>query len=416
MNERNTFKLYFYINSGKEKKDGESPILLRITINQKAVTLSIKRSIKKEFWNAEAGLARDKGKEFDEINRYIDAVRAKAYQKFTELTSMHEIVTPEILRDAILGLNSTESKMLMEIWKEHNDKRKELIGKQGSYSVWQKHHTCFNYFLEFLEKKENVKDVSIKNLDRNMVLNFEHYLKSECACGFNTSVKYLQKLKSIIRNCQHNGWIKHDPFTNIKLAMKDGERAYLDEQEVKQLLEKDIPMPRMSVVRDIFVFSCFTGLSYSDIRKLNKAEIEIDADGSWWIRSKRQKTGVRANIPLLEIPISILNKYCCLEDKNETEPLLPVSSNQKVNAYLKEVAELCGIKKMLTFHCARHTFATTITLTHGVPIESVSKMLGHKNIKQTQLYARIVDVKVGEDMKILSQKHGTRFQFSGMKK
>ena len=146
MNERNTFKLYFYINSGKEKKDGESPILLRITINQKAVTLSIKRSIKKEFWNAEAGLARDKGKEFDEINRYIDAVRAKAYQKFTEPTSMHEIVTPEILRDAILGLNSTECKMLMEIWKEHNDKRKEFIGKQGSYSVWQKHHTCFNYF------------------------------------------------------------------------------------------------------------------------------------------------------------------------------------------------------------------------------------------------------------------------------
>lgn len=373
-------------------------------MNAKSTSLSIKRTIKRELWNAETGLAAGKDKDATELNRYIDAVRAKAYQKHTELTSRYEVVTAEMLRDAILGIDSEQTKMLMQIWNEHNDKRKELLGKEGSYSVWQKYHTCYNYFLAFLQKKYDRKDISIKDVDRNLVLNFQHYLKAECACGYNTAVKYLQKLKSILKNCQHNGWINHDPFVNIKLGMKDGEREYLDQDELLRILKHNMTMPRLVTVRDIFVFSCFTGLSYSDIKKLNKSEIEKDASGLWWIRSKRQKTGVRANIPLLDVPLSILGKYCDLEQINESAKLLPVASNQKVNAYLNEIADLCNITKTLTFHVARHTFATTVTLTHGVPIESVSKMLGHKNIKQTQHYARIVDLKVGEDMKALSNK------------
>lgn len=271
-------------------------------MNAKSTSLSIKRTIKRELWNAETGLAAGKDKDATELNRYIDAVRAKAYQMHTELTSRYEVVTPEMLRDAFLGIDSAQTKMLMQIWNEHNDKRKALIGKEGSYSVWQKYHTCYNYFLAFLQKKYDRKDISIKDVDRNLVLNFQHYLKAECAFGYNTAVKYLQKLKNILRNFQHNGWINHDPFVNIKLGMKDGEREYLDPDELLRILKHNMTMPRLATVRDIFVFSRFTGLSYSDIKKLNKSEIEKDASGLWWIRSKRQKTGVRANIPLLDVP------------------------------------------------------------------------------------------------------------------
>jgi site-specific recombinase XerD len=412
MSERNTFKLLFYINSSKIKKDGECPIMLRITINGSSSAFSIKRAITKTSWNSSSGLAIGRSSEISSLNKYIDAIRAKAYEKYTDLVSKYELVTPDLLRDAILGINSSESKMLLQVWQEHNDQLKNLIGKENSYTVWQKYSSCRSYFLDFLFKSLKRKDIPLKFVDRDIVLKFEHYLKTERNCAHNTTVKYMQQFKKIIRLGILNGWSSNDPFNKIKFGLKEVNPAYLSDSELRQIMDKQITIQRLATIRDVFIFSCFTGLSYSDIKKLNKSEIEIDADGSWWIRSMRQKTGVRANIPLLAIPKSILNKYGHLENKSDSDVLLPVASNQKVNAYLKELADVCGITKTITFHCARHTFATTVTLTHGVPIESVSKMLGHKNIKQTQHYARIVDLKVGEDMKVLSQRLGDKFNFA----
>ena len=397
------------------RKNGECPVMLRITLNQRSTTLSIKRAVKKEVWNPESGLAKGKTVEVNSLNKYIDAVRAKAYEKYTELLQKHEEITPDLLKDSILGKNSAESKMLLEIWQDHNERLKSLIGKENSYTTWQKYNACRLFFEAFLIKTHKKKDISIKLIDRELVINFEHFLKIDRNCAYNTTVKYLQQLKKIIRLCILNGWLKYDPFINIKLGLKDVDRNYLDERELKALLEKEFNVHRLATIRDIFVFSCFTGLSYSDLKRLNKSELEFDSNGSLWIRSKRQKTGVRANIPVLAVPMAILDKYCHLEQISDSKPLLPVASNQKVNAYLKEIADLCNINKELTFHVARHTFATTVTLTNGVPIESVSKMLGHKNIKQTQHYARIVDLKVGEDMKALAQKLDGKLDFQGLK-
>ena len=193
--------------------------------------------------------------------------------------------------------------------------------------------------------------------------------------------------------------------------MKEVDRPYLNEEELQKLMEFTSPFDRLNRVRDFFIFSCFTGLAYADVKKLKRSEIEVNEAG-YWIKTKRQKTGGRANIPLLDVPIKIIHKYVNIDMLQDNDPILPILSNQKMNAYIKEIADLCGITKILSYHVARHTFATTVTLTNGVPIESVSKMLGHKNINSTQHYARIVDKKVGDDMHLLSKKIENRLSFT----
>jgi site-specific recombinase XerD len=233
------------------------------------------------------------------------------------------------------------------------------------------------------------------------------YLKTEKGCKYNTATKFLQNLKRITFSCIRHGWLLKDPFVGISLAMKEVDRPYLTEAELKNLMEFTSDIDRLVKVRDFFVFSCYTGLAYIDLYKLRKKEIEKNTLG-FWIKTRRQKTVGKTSVLLIGVAMQIINKYTILDDLNDDDHVLPIMSNQKMNAYLKELADVCGITKNLSFHVARHTFATTITLTNGVPIESVSKMLGHKNIKSTQHYARIVDEKVGEDMLKLSQKIGQR--------
>lgn len=211
-----------------------------------------------------------------------------------------------------------------------------------------------------------------------------------------------------MRIAQANNWITIDPFLNYKVRLKDVEREYLSEEEIQTMLTKNLHTPRLSQVRDIFIFCCFTGLAYSDVKKLTQNNVVMGIDGEQWIKTKRTKTDTRSNIPILPTALAIIKKYENHPEVVIKEVLLPVLSNQKSNAYLKEIAELCGITKNLTTHLARHTFATTVTLTNGVPLESVSKMLGHKSIKTTQHYAKILDLKVSDDMQLLRQKFNKR--------
>ncbi len=235
------------------------------------------------------------------------------------------------------------------------------------------------------------------------------YLKTEKHSSYNTETKFLQNLKRVTSIYFKNGWLQKDPFASISLKLKEVDRPYLTNEELMKLMEFNSPFERLCHVCDLFIFSCFTGLSYIDIKKLKRIEIEGNAEYGFWIRTRRQKTGSRANIPILKMAKVILDKYCDLNSLNLEDSVLPVLSNQKMNAYLKEIADICQIQKPLSFHIARHTFATTVTMMNGVPIESVSKMLGHKNIKSTQHYARIVDEKVGKDMKKLAEKLNKRY-------
>ena len=238
-----------------------------------------------------------------------------------------------------------------------------------------------------------------QNVNHEFLKNFEHYLKTVRNCGHNTTIKYIRNLRKIIRIALANDLLKIDPFRNITYHLKEVNRAYLTDPELKLLINKEFSNERLRRIKDIFLFSCFTGLAFSDLKNLTKENITIGINNQRWLRTKRKKTGNPSEIPLLEVPNAIIKKYendpvCILEHK-----LLPVGSNQKMNAYLKEIADLCDIKKNLSTHTARHTFATTVTLTHGVSIEAVSKMLGHSNISTTKQYARIVDTLIINEMK-----------------
>ena len=406
MSSRNSFNLFFYINRSKQKKNGECPVMLRITLNGRSVAISLKRSIVSEIWDPSAGVAKGKSPAAIGMNKYIDAVRVRAYEKHNELLTTRDELSPEMLRDAILNINSAKGKTLVEVWEEHNKELKQLIGKETSYANYQKYNTCLKYMKEFLWVFIKSEDTLIKLIDRNMVTKFEHFPKVEKGCNYNyntTTIKYLQNFKKITKRAQHNGWLVQDPFATLKLTLKEVDRPYLTEFELSAIMEKNLTIERLAHVRDMFVFSCYTGLAYVDVHKLKRSELERSPNGKLWIRTRRKKTGVRAHIPLLDVAEQILEKYAIVNVSFDA-PVLPIISNQKMNAYLKEIADLCGIHKCLSFHVARHTFATTVTLMNGVPIESVSKMLGHKNIKSTQHYARVVDQKVGDDMELLALK------------
>ena len=249
--------------------------------------------------------------------------------------------------------------------------------------------------------KYNLTDISLKEIKNMFLCDFEIYLMTTVGCNANTTAKFMQFLKRIIIIARNNGMIAGDPFANYKIHMTKVDRGYLTQEDIEKLLKKQFTIKRLELVRDIFVFSCFTGLAYIDVKNLTDKEIRTSFDGKLWIMTKRQKTNVQSNILLLDVPKMILEKY---KGKAIDNKLLPILSNQKMNAYLKEIGDVCEIDKEITFHLARHTFATTITLARGVPIETVSKMLGHTNITTTQIYARITDSKISNDMQALAIK------------
>jgi integrase len=286
---------------------------------------------------------------------------------------------------------------------EHVERLRKLIGKDNSYTTYQKFNTCKGHFQAFLKAKYKVSDMSVKQLNPQMVDDFSVFLRVDLNIAHNTSIKFMQNFKRITALCMRNGWIVRDPFTGIKLSLKEVDRPYLNEEELRRVIAYHSPIDRLNRVRDFFLFACFTGLAYADVKKLKRSEIETDG-ANYWIRTRRQKTGGRSNIPLLEVPMAIIRRYAALEETHDSDTIVPIISNQKMNSYLKEIADSCGISKQLTFHVARHTFATTVTLTNGVPIETVSKMLGHKDLRSTQHYARIVDQKVGDEMAALADK------------
>jgi integrase len=258
--------------------------------------------------------------------------------------------------------------------------------------------------------KYNTTDIDIKKIDHEFITDYDFYLRTVRNCNSNSAVKYIKNFGKIIRICIANGWLDKNPFVNYKPKVKEVERIFLSEEELSIVSKKELKTRRLNQVRDIFLFSCYTGLAYADVQKLTKSEIAIGIDGGKWIYTHRKKTDSASHIPILPVAQHILDKYADEPQCLNSGKLLPVLSNQKMNSYLKEIADVCGIEKEFTFHTARHTFATTVTLTNGVPIETVSKMLGHRNLKITQHYAKILDKKVSEDMSALRAKLSPQLQ------
>jgi site-specific recombinase XerD len=398
-----TFSLLFYVKKSKAVANGTAPIYLRITIDGKPVEISTKRYADPEKWNPQSQKINGSSEEIKSLNAYLKTVEQQVYDAHHQMLKDKAVITSASLKQKLLG-SEERQRMLVPIFVDHNKKIEALLGDEFASGTLERYRTSLKHTIEFLQWKYNVSDIDIKKIDHAFITEYEFYLRSVRKCNNNSAVKYIKNFGKIIRLCIANGWLDRNPFVNYKAKVKEVERVFLVEEELQTLASKVFATERLNQVRDIFLFSCFTGLAYIDVKKLTKANIGLGIDGGKWIFTNRQKTDTRSNIPLLPMAQEILDKYKDHPQCKHEGKLLPVLSNQKMNSYLKEIADLCSINKELTFHIARHTFATTVTLTNGVPIESVSKMLGHKNLRTTQHYAKILDRKVSDDMKLLREK------------
>lgn len=400
-----TFSILFRIAKARTK-NGKAPISVRITINGQRAEISTHRTVSPFEWDSKSQLCTAKGAEARELNNLLAVIKGKLVGCYARLLATQEYITAEAIKLAYTGVVE-KPKMLLEIIIQHNKDIEALIGHEYSRATWVKYETTKKHVKDFLLHKYKRADIALKELSIEFISDFEFYLKTKKKIDLNTNAKYIKNVKKIISECVAKNWLQKHPFLGYKLKTKQTERPYLSEAELKSLEEKEIKIERLAHVRDMFVFSCYTGLAFVDVANLTKDSITIGIDGERWIYTSRQKTKTASRIPLLPPALVVIEKYKDHPEASNKMKLLPIPSNQKANAYLKEIADLCEIKKQLTFHVARHTFATTVTLTNGVPIESVSKMLGHKKLQTTQHYAKILDKKVSADMQILRDKFKT---------
>ena len=396
---KSTFSVLFFIRRDKKRNDGTCPILCRITIDGVESRFNTKVYVQDSRWDVNANKVSGINPESRNLNARLDDIKASLHRIYHDLQRF-DIVTPEKIKGEFLGLDES-GETILKLFDKHNEDVASMVGISKSAATLQKYNVTRKHVANFIKKKYRVSDMAVKSINDMFLRDFEVYLLTQERVSHNTMAKFMQFFKRIIILARNNGLIVHDPFANYKIQLKKVDRGYLTEQEMNKIIQKKFPTKRLEQVRDIFIFSCFTGLAYIDVKELTKNHIRISFDGNTWIMTKRHKTKVNVNVPLMDIPKKILQKY---EGELPDDKILPVLSNQKMNAYLKEIGDVCGITKNLTFHLARHTFATTVTLSKGIPIETVSKMLGHTNIQTTQIYARITNEKISKDMRGLSAK------------
>jgi site-specific recombinase XerD len=392
----------FFLRKRDSSSNNQFPIYARLTVDNLRKDFSLNRFICPERWDS--NLSRVKGTKNDAkaINKYLDTVKTRFLEIANELILKKELVTADMLVERFFGRNNLE-KTVIEVFKLHNDRVAALIGKDFSASTYTRFLTTLKHVEEFLAHSYKAKDIPLSKLNYEFITDFEYYLKFVRNNSHNTAIKYIRNFRKIIKLAINNDWIDRDPFAKYSNPLKEVKREFLTIEELKSIEQKQFNTERLNIVRDIFVFCCYTGLAYTDVKKLTPKEISKGNDGELWLFTSRQKTGTDSHVPLLPKAVELINKYTHHPKLKGKGIVFPVNSNQKMNAYLSEIADLCGVKKKLTMHIARHTFGTQM-LTYGVSIESVSSMLGHKNIKTTQHYSKIVREKVSNDMKELKSK------------
>ena len=404
--DKSTFSILFIMQKGKPNAEGNAPIFARITINHQMTHLATRYYLPADRWLPKDGRTVGRTKEEKEVNAYLDNLRGLIFAKYNEMFLAGEVVTARKLKCRLISKDE-RAMTLLDLFDDYIKDYSKLVG------VSKTKKTCDRYILtrkrveEFMQSEYKRTDISVNDVNPKFITSFEIFLRTQYKLSNNYVMKMIQRFRSIYQVAIDNGWAHKNPFVSFKLKFENTERGYLTMDELTKLMNKQLISKRLEQIRDVFVFSCFTGLAYCDAQALTAEHIIVGPNETPWLRTHRQKTSTPVDVPLLDVPLQILAKYegCCPNGK-----LLPIPSNQKCNDYLKEIAAICGIEKRLTFHLARHTFATTVTLTNGVPIESVSKMLGHRSLKTTQIYAKIVNDKLAEDMTNLS----TRLQHLAM--
>ena len=395
------FRAVFYLRSNYVNKEGKTPVMLRIYLNNERLSIgSTGIAVQQSQWDREKERLKGRTTEALSTNLELDNIQS-GLQTIFKKVEMTDEVSLERIKSEYLG-KKEDVDTLMSLFNKHNSDVARQVGVSVEAATLQKYNVCKKHFSNFLRDKYGRSDIRLSELGYIVIHDFDIYLRTVVGQNPNTATRMMKTFKTITILGRKLGVLHHDPFLNIRFHMEPVNRGFLTDEEILKIANKDFGIGRLELVRDVFVFSCFTGLAYIDVYNLAPENI-VTLNGKQWIMTKRQKTSVETNVLLLDIPKSIIAKYSGKTYRDGK--LFPMLTNQKLNSYLKEIADICGIKKNLTFHLARHTFAT-MSLSKGVPIESVSKMLGHTNIKTTQLYARITNKKIENDMEQLADKLG----------
>ena len=368
--ERNTFNICFYVQKTRVAKNGEAPVVMRITINGQRVVASVNLKVEPKFWSAVAGKSIANTRKDYELNARLDTIRLRVMQIYREMELDREHITAQKVMAKYLGRSDKPDIMLLDVFREHNERCRKLSGNGMAQGTVERYETSFKHTEEFIRFMYQKNDVPVKDVNHKFITDYEFYLRTECKCGNNTTVKYLKNFGKIIRISFSNGYIAKNPFANIKFKLEDVYRDFLEDHEIRAIIDKKIAIERLSQVRDAFVFCCFTGLAFSDMKGLKPEHIVSDNNGALWIRKKRQKTGNMCNIPLLDPAKIILDRYKNHPERINKGTLLPSLCNQKMNAYLKELAAICGINKEIT----THTGGTVLPLRLLLQMESLLKM------------------------------------------
>lgn len=399
MTNKSTFSILFVAQKGKLKANGKAPILARVTVNGEMVHLATRIDVDPDRWLGKECRTPGRSAEDKYINEMLDNYRNVIKNKYNELFFRGEAITAMRLK-SILTSRSDEAKRLLVLFDEFNEDYKALVGKETTHKTYTRYLLTRRRLAEFMAAKYKIRDILLSDINTKFINDFYIYLRTvDGKNGHNYHMKMIQRFRTVFKTAKDNGWVTADPFGGFKISMEETHREHLTIDELGVLVSKEMTSERLQRVKDIFVFSCFTGLAYTDVRGLKKSEVVMGNDGRLWIDTRRDKTKVAVYVPLLDIPRAILEKYA---DQTSHDRLLSIPANQKVNDYLKEIAAICGIDKNLTFHIARHTFATTVTLENGVALETVQKMLGHKNIRTTQVYAKMTKRRISMEMESLA--------------
>ncbi len=404
-----TMNILFFVLKTKLLKNGEAPVLMRITINGDYDDVRIQRSVPLNLWNAAKGCSKGRDRASVALNAYIAELHARALEKHKELVLEQALITPKLILKRVFG-KDTEMRTLLGTMREGIKEMEILAGIDYSPVTINRYKNVVKKLQLLIPSYYGKEDVTFHELTPEFIRAFDIYLKTEAGLCRNTIVRYMKCFKKFTNMALAKEWMRKNPFYGYKMEQDETDPVFLTYDELQTVMKKKFTIPRLELVRDVFVFACFTGLAFSDVASLNKENLVQDNLGDWWIRKGRVKLEHRrkassiSNIPLLPVPLAILEKYkehptcikkgCCL----------PVMCNQKMNSYLKEIADFCGIKKNLTTHVARHTFGTTVTLANNVPLQDVSVMLGHASTRMTQHYARVMNSSLKEAMNTVKER------------
>ncbi len=393
--------VYFSLRESKKNKKGLSPIEVSISYNGERIYFSTGKFAKASDWNKQKQIVKGSTQDAKLVNDFLIELRNKIYEKEVELMKRGYMVTVHLLKDALLNkVEKLKDKTLLQVMKDYNEEKKKLIGKGVASATYYCFDHTYRVLQEFIQTEYKRDDILLTEVNLGFMQSFHTFLLTDKSMAQNTSTKHLKFLKTIIGVAVANNYIQYNMIASYKIEREPVEIDFLNEEELRKIINFDTPIPRLEKARDFFLFGCFTGLAYIDIKTLRKEHLEKDSEGRIWIKKKRVKTGILSRIPLLPMAKMILEKY------KGSEKLIPIQDPSDINKYLKDIAIYCNIDKHITFHTSRHTFASTVTLANNISLEVVSKMLGHTNTRMTTHYAKLLDKCIGEQMDAITDIYG----------